>query len=294
MHRLDSDVYVETGYIGGNVGCVRTNEGLILIDTPMRPRDAQAWRVRVTQLTKQEVRYVINTDCRPQHMLSNYLFLPATVIAHQTVWDQIESWSNSQRQRMLESVRETYPEAIGAREELRVVGPRLTFTDRMTLHCGERALRLIYLGGYSPAAIGVHLPGMEIFFSGDVVVNGQHPDVQEAHTGQWLRALTEIRRLRFRVLVPGRGPLCTKEDTQQLSAYLRLLRRRVRSRMRDDRGWKDALDRIDLEELMKCFPVEATAQAAVEKLVWAGLCRVFEELRVTPEEKGPESSRGGR
>jgi cyclase len=286
MQRLNSDVYVETGYEGANVGCVRTEAGLILIDTPMSPRNARAWRARVTQLTGQEVRYVINTSYHPHHMLGNYFFAPAPVIAHRVVWDQIEGWSDSQRQRILETLKEKYPEAAGAYEELQIVRPRLTFTDRITLHCGEKSLRLIHLGGHSPAAIGIYLPEKEVFFSGDVIVNGQHPVMEEAHTGQWLRALTEIRRLRIKALVPGCGPLCTKEDTQQLSAYIRLLRRRVRSHMKGSRGWKEALDSIDMEELVKFFPVEATARPAIEKRIWTSLRRVYEELRTGREEEG--------
>ncbi len=278
MQQLDSDVCVETGYEGANVGCVRTDRGLILIDTPMRPRDARAWRARVTQLTGQEVRYVINTSYHPYHMLSHHFFAPVPVIAHRTVWDQFESWSGNQRQRILEALREEYAEAVGAHEELRITRPRLTFTDRMILHCGEKSLRLIHLGGHSPAAIGVYLPENEIFFSGDVVVNRQHPDMEEAHTEQWLRALTDIRRLRIKVLVPGCGPLCTKEDTQRLSAYIRLLRRRVRSCMKGSQGWKEALDSIDMEELMEFFPTETTA--TVEKRVRASLRRVYEELQM--------------
>lgn len=283
MQQLDSDVYVETGYEGTNVGCVRTDEGLILIDTPMRFRDARAWRARVTQLTGQEVRYVINTSYHPYHMLSNYFFTPAPVIAHQTVWDQIESWSGNQRQRILEALREEYAEAMDAHEELKITRPRLTFTDRLILHCGERSLRLIHLGGHSPAAIGVYLPEEEIFFSGNVVVNGQHPVMEEAHTGQWLRALTEIRRLRIKALVPGRGPLCTKEETHRLSAYIRLLRRRVRSRMKGSQGWKEALEGIDVKELAEFFPIETAAQATVEKCIRASLRRVCNELQVEGE-----------
>ena len=291
MQKPNPDVYVETGYEGANVGCIRTDEGLILVDTPMRPRDARAWRARVTQLTGQEVRYVINTSYHPNHMLGNYFFTPATVIAHRTVWDQIESWSDNQRQRILEALREKHPEAIGAHKELQLVRPRLTFTDRMILYLGGKSLRLIRLGGHSPAAIGVYLPEEEIFFSGDVVVNGQHPSLEEAHTGQWLRALTEIRRLRIKALVPGRGPLCTKEDTQRLSAYIRLLRQRVRSRMKGSQGWKEALDSIHTEELVKFFPVEATARAAVEKRICASLRRIYDELQMG--EMGTDSPRGG-
>jgi len=284
MHQLNSDVYVETGYRGINVGCIRTDEGLIFIDTPPRPRDARAWRARLSQLTGQEPRYVINTGYHPHKVLCNHFFAPAPVIAHQAVWDKIRSWSESQRQRLLTALIEKYPEDIDAHEALRIVQPELTLTDHMILYCGGKVLRLIHLGGHSPASIAIYLPEEELFFSGNEFVYGQHPKMKEANSEQWLRNLTAIRRLRIKTLVPGRGPLCTKEDTQELSAYIRLLRRRVRSHMRKNVGWKEAASSIDMEELVHFFPFEATARAKIEKRVRDGLQRVYEELQMAGKE----------
>ena len=286
IQQLHPDMYVETGYERVNVGGIRTDDGLILIDTPICFRDARVWRARLAQLTGQEVRYVINTSYHPSHMLGNQFFSPAPVIAHQAAWDQIESWTDSQLQRLLESLREDCPEAVGADVEPHIVRPRLTFTDRMVLYCGEKRLQLIHLGGHSPTAIGVYLPDIEIFFSGDVVVNGQHPSMEEAHTAQWLRDLTEIRRLRIKAIVPSHGPPCTKEDTQQLSAYIRLLRRRVRSHMRARRKRKEVVDSIDIQELVGFPPFQAAAQPGVEKRIRASLRQVYDELRAEENREG--------
>jgi len=267
------------------VGGVRTDDGLVLIDTPILFRDARAWRARLTQLTGQEVRYVINTSYRPSHMLGNHFFAPAPIIAHQTAWDEIKSWSDSQLQRLLEGLRESYPEAVDADKELHIVQPRLTFTDRMVVYCGGKRLQLTHLGGPSPEAIGVYLPEVDIFFSGDVVVKGQHPAMEGAHTAQWLRALTEVRRLRIKAIVPSHGPPCTKEDTRQLSAYIRLLRRRVRSRTRARWGPKEVVDSIDMQELVGFFPFQAAARPAVEKRIRASLRQVYDELRTGENEE---------
>ena len=285
MQQINSSVYVEREYEGPNVGCIRTDEGLILIDTPVRPRDARTWRARVTQLTAQQTRYVINTKHHPHQLLINHFFAPAPVIAHQTAWDQINNWSDNQRQRLLESLKGKYAEEIGIHEKIQLIQPQLTLTNRMILHCGDKTLRLFYLRGYSPTSIGVYLPEEELFFSGDAVVNGRHPDMREAHTGQWLQDLTEIRRLRIKTLIPGRGPLCTGESTQQLSAYIRLLRRRVRFHMKDDRGWKETVNSIDIEEFLDFFPLEASERAILEKRIRMNLRRVYEESRMTEKKE---------
>lgn len=284
MEQLHPDVYVETGYQGGNVGCIRTDEGLILIDAPLHLHDARIWRARLTQLTGQEVRYVISTSYQSYPILSYQALTPAPIIAHQTVWERIENWSEGQRQRVLEALKREQAGAVSGQKVPQIIRPRLTFTERMILYCGEKSLCLIHLGGHSPSAIGVYLPKEEILFSGDVISKGRHPIMGEANTVQWLRALTDIRRMGLRVIVPRYGPLCTKEDTQQLSAYIRLLRRRVRSQMKAGRRFKEVVEDIDLQELMESFPFEETARSAIEKRIVSSLRRVYDELQAEGQE----------
>lgn len=292
MEQLHPDVYVETSYQGGNVGCIRTDEGLILIDAPLHLRDARIWRARLTQLTGQEVRYVISTSYQSYPILSYQALAPAPIIAHQTVWERIENWSEGQRQRVLEVLKREQAGATSGQKGLQIVRPRLTFTGRMILYCGGKNLRLIHLGGHSPSAIGVYLPEEEILFSGDVISKGQHPVMEEADTVQWLRTLTDIRRLQVRVIVPRHGPLCTKEDTQQLSAYIRLLRRRVRSQIKAGRRFKEAVENIDLQELMDFFPFEETTQSAIEKRIESSLRRIYEELQAEGQENEQRAEGG--
>lgn len=44
MQKITDSLYVETGYEGCNVGFVVTEDGIVMIDTPMSPRDAVDWR----------------------------------------------------------------------------------------------------------------------------------------------------------------------------------------------------------------------------------------------------------
>jgi glyoxylase-like metal-dependent hydrolase (beta-lactamase superfamily II) len=279
MRQLSPDVFVETGYRGANVAYVRTDEGLVFIDVPRRPRDARAWRQRALQLTGLEPRYVITTDGCSASVLNTCFFAPAPVIAHQATWEQIDGWTESQCNRVLDSWRSQYPEDAQDDERCRITRPCLTFTRRMTLVCGERTFSLFHLGGHSPAAIGVYLPREELFFSGQAFVRGRHPDMTEANSERWLRDLTQLRRMRIRTLVPGRGSLGSKDDTQALSAYLRLLRRRVRTHIRGGADKKEAVGNVDVTELLEFFPLDSAARSSAEKRIRASLRRVYQELQ---------------
>ncbi|MBI2371092.1 MAG: MBL fold metallo-hydrolase, partial [Deltaproteobacteria bacterium] len=59
MRRLSEHAYVATEFQGCNNGCVATPEGVVVIDPPMRPTSAVAWRREVETLG--QVRYVVNT-----------------------------------------------------------------------------------------------------------------------------------------------------------------------------------------------------------------------------------------
>jgi cyclase len=48
--------------------------------------------------------------------------------------------------------------------------PNVTFPDKMTIHLGDRVIRLMPLAGHTLDGIGVYLEGDKILFSGDAVM----------------------------------------------------------------------------------------------------------------------------
>ena len=52
IQKLKGSTYVETGFEGANVGCVNTEQGLILVDTPHVPTEIHQWKETLTKLNK--------------------------------------------------------------------------------------------------------------------------------------------------------------------------------------------------------------------------------------------------
>ena len=50
VRELADRVYLETGFEGGNVGAILTERGALLVDAPMLPPEARAWRATVASL----------------------------------------------------------------------------------------------------------------------------------------------------------------------------------------------------------------------------------------------------
>ncbi len=85
-------VYVETGFHGANVGFIVTDEGVLLIDTPLLPDDARLWLTEIRRRTEQEITFIVNTDHHWGHILGNQYFPTAKVIAHEFAWKNMKGY----------------------------------------------------------------------------------------------------------------------------------------------------------------------------------------------------------
>jgi cyclase len=282
MEQIAERVYVETIYRGGNVGCVVTDQGPILIDTPLLPRDARHWQDQLERLTSLPVQYVVNTDYREEHMLCTALF-DAPAVAHELAWERISGYGDAFWQgvsNLLESV------DVGAAAEIELLElslPHITFTERMLLFKGSPEVRLIHLGGHTPATIAVYLPDDQILFGGDNVMLNTLPVLTHADTKQWLQALTAMRKMRVKTLVPGHGPLCDASATQRLSEYLRLVRARVRRHFQAGRS-KSELSGLTAD-LVDFYPVSEEEQEGLRLRIRSNLDRVYDEMKIEQRRK---------
>ncbi|MFQ5812065.1 MAG: MBL fold metallo-hydrolase [Anaerolineae bacterium] len=282
MQQVGQGIYAETGYRGSNVGFVVTDEGVILINTPLSPPEARQWRDEIARVTDQEVIYVINTDYHPECIVGNHVF-GAPVIAHELAWKKMKSYGDPFR-RHLASAFEDEPEVAAELESLRIVTPQITFTDKMDLHKGDKVLKLIHVGAHTPASIIVYIPEDGILFAGDVVANSVHPVMEEANSKEWLSALTHIRRpwVKAGIIVPGEGEICSKEATEKLSQYIRRLRARMRGAYSTGHSRAGAV--ASIAEMIDFFPVADEEEGEARQRLKANAERIYEEMRVSREE----------
>ena len=281
MQQIGQGIYAETGYRGGNVGFVITSEGVILINTPMMPLAARQWRDKITEVTDQEVIYVINTDYHPECIVGNYVF-EAPVIAHELAWRKMKSYGDSFRQHLIDDFKGEL-EMAAELKSFRIVTPQITLTDKMTLHEGNKVLELIHVGGHTPASIVVYIPEESILFAGDVMVNGVHPLMPEANSKEWLDALTYIRRpwVKAEIIVPGEGEVCDREATKKLSKYIRRLRAKVRALYSTGHSRAEVV--ASVAEMVDFFSVTDEEGGEAMQRLKANAERVYEEMKAVGE-----------
>jgi cyclase len=275
MQEIAPGVYVKLDYEGANVGCVLTDLGAIVVDTPLIPEDGKDWAARVARLTD-KVLYVFNTDHHRAHIMGNQFF-DAPVIGHEVAWREISNYKDTFIERT-KNIFKKEPPIAAQFDEIRLKKPQVTFTGRLMLKKGGRDVQFIYLGGHTPAASGLWLPKERILFTGDVVVVGEHPSLGQSVSKEWLEVLTRLRKMSLAYIVPGHGPLCNVEATEPVSDYIRTMRAKVRSQYRSGRSKSEAA--VVINQMIDYFPYRPGDKSFVEKRIRAGISRVYDEMKV--------------
>jgi len=280
MHEIAPGVYVKLDYDGANVGCILTDAGAVVVDTPLIPADGKDWAARVAKVTD-KVLYIFNTDHHRAHVMGNQYF-DAPVIAHEVAWREISNYKDTFIERT-KNIFKKQPEIAAQFDHVQIKKPEITFTGRLVLQKGGREIHFIYLGGHTPAASGVWLPAERILFTGDVVVVGEHPSLGQSLSKEWLDVLTRLRKMSLAHIVPGHGPLCNVEATTPISEYIRIMRAKVRSQYRTGRSKSEAA--VVINQMIDYFPYRPGDKSFVEKRISAGISRIYDEMKASYEEE---------
>jgi len=240
---------------GGNVAALATDEGVVLVDD-MFDRNHADILARVKSITDRPLRYVINTHQHDDHAGGDMKMLPiAEVIAHKNV-----------RANLSHIKQPYYEDTPGTPIGL----PRVTFTDEMSVFLGGKEARAKYFGrGHTSGDAVIYFPDLRTIHTGDLFLGGQfgraradgrsRPPgvniyVDYAQGGSfldWTKTLDGVLSLDFDTVIPGHGPVSTKDDVVKFRGDLETMRNRLAGMIKsgtsksvllktleDDYGWR--------------------------------------------------------
>lgn len=271
-------VFINTAYRGCTPGFISTDEGVILVDTPLIPEQAKDWRGQIEEeCPEQPFLFVFNTDHHRGHALGNQYFMPSTVIAHERAHKEMSGYTENFKERVYNSFKRE-PDIQKQMTNIEIIPPHLTFTERTKLLYGGREVDLIYVGGHTPATSIAWLPEEKIAFVGDVLWVDQHPYMAQANSKEWIEGLGLIRELGAELLIPGHGPTCTPEATHKVEEYIIFMRGRVRDYYLAGKNKNEAKSGL-VGEMLEWFPVPPDRKAKIESQIKSGINRVFREIQ---------------
>jgi len=230
IQRVKTDLYMISGE-GGNVAAYVTGAGVILVDD-MFDRNHADILAQVKSVTNEPIRYVINTHQHDDHAGGDLKMLPiAEVVAHENV------------RANLEHIKQPYYEDTPGTP----IGiPRVTFSKELSVRLGGKEVRAKYFGrGHTSGDAVIYFPELKVIHTGDLFLGRQrNPEVVLIQTRpsmlsfyvdyaqggsffDWTKTLDGALTLDFDTVIPGHGPVSTKDDVAQFRNEMEQMRNRL-------------------------------------------------------------------
>lgn len=250
LHELADGVFAYTQATGGfciaNAGFVAGDDEGVAIDALFAPRMTEAFQKAVRRASKARVRRLINTHHHLDHSLGNVMFPKATIIAQEQAREVIIRTGFPKEQ--LLAIAPWFKKDL--KGKITVRAPDVTFERHLTLYVGGRRLDLTHVGpAHTVGDVLVHLAADRVLFAGDVCFFYVTPLAFEGNIAGWVRALQAIEDMEdVETIVPGHGPLGTKEQVRELRTYFEVITREAHRRFEAGMTEDDAARDIAIGE----------------------------------------------
>lgn len=220
--QLTPNVYAEDQhsriptYRGSTHGFVCTSEGIVMIDCPMMPTDAIRWRFEIQKLNRGEIKYIINTDSHHDHCTGNGMF-PGIIISTQGVRDAFPAVPMKGTFAQIDEIdpRDNFTLAFYLPRK-----PTITFTDKLTLYCGDHTFQCYHLPGHTPQQCTVYCPEEKVIFPDDNCTPDTQPVLAPGNPIDWINSLKFMETLDVEWVIGGHGPVGKKQALTDFRLFL--------------------------------------------------------------------------
>ena len=234
---------VNQGYMVNSTAIIGDN-GVVLVDPGGTDEVGHFIKMQVRRITRKPVTHVINTHPHGDHYLGNVAFPEATVISSEKCRELVlqdgDAWVRLMESMVGRRFPNTRPVAAS------VVYPPLSKTT-ITLN-GIKLVLWVPPGSHTAGDLVVYLPDERILITGDILVNGVVPTMQDGFVKNWISVLEQVEQIDADVYVPGHGQLMQRAQVRALRDAITRFYVGVREGYRADLGESEIRSTLDLSE----------------------------------------------
>ncbi len=218
MEKIVEGVFIEESYPGVIIGAVPMEDGVLLIDAPLRPDDGRAWLATLRGLKGGSDRMLVFLDSHTDRTLGSRV-LESTIIAHEDVYQEFENRPSIFKALVPETG--TAWETCTGLSGIRWVAPHLAFTDKAKLYWKEKSIVLEHHPGPEDGACWVNLTNDKVLFIGDLVTVSQPPFLENADLEKWDDSLNILaKNYKDHTVVSSRDGIITDKEIRAMSKFI--------------------------------------------------------------------------
>jgi hypothetical protein len=219
MEEIASNVYLEMEFPRVVLGILKLDHGMVMIDSPFRLPDTQSWMAKLRHFGMGMEALHLLLDAHVDRTLMTHA-METDVIIHEDACDIIRNRSASSRSQELEIGPDwTHTELPSG---TRFFIPRMTFSDEVLIHWGEKPLVISHRAGSHYAGAWLIHDAQKVVFVGDSVVIDQPPFLAKANLDCWIGDLNWLSSPRFEdyQIVSSRSGLIQPESIRKMAELL--------------------------------------------------------------------------
>jgi glyoxylase-like metal-dependent hydrolase (beta-lactamase superfamily II) len=291
MPRLPAYVLVETACRGHSVAAIVGARGILCLDTPLLPTEAEAWKRRLLEKSR-TIAFIVQMDASPDrafsaaHLASVFEGQPPTLLTHQQTTDAMKTLQDSFKNSPLLGALEATSYGLDPLS-LRWPRPAMAFNGSMTIHWDPATVVLRHAPSTTPGACWVHLPEDDILFIGDAVSVSLPPLLHEGRFEAWLETVAALRRAPYKdcKLFSSHGGWIDAEAVANFANFLRAAQRKAAAIREKADPQKDIA--LAAQSLLEFFTFPAERRDFLLRRLQTGLRALWErEHAPTPEKSG--------
>lgn len=224
MQEIASNVFIEHNSLGLIAGIVRTENGTVLIDSPVRKDEASSWRGATARMVTGHPKYMILLDTNYDRLLS-VKGTDCVVVAHSESIAPLRSrFGNRQNTEESNSAQENYEQAGSAN---RILPPEINFETDLTLYVDDLSVELEHHPGSNYAGIWAAIPERKVVFIGDTVIVDQPPFLAYSNPEIWEEDLKLLgsRKYKEYQVISSRSGIVNREQIKTMAKQVSFIRK---------------------------------------------------------------------
>ena len=231
LDRISDSVFVHVkGETRANIAFIDLGDFIVAVDSGMFPTVAEELRRQIERIRGKRIRYLIITHYHGDHVFGNQAYEDCEIIASKKTYEiMAKRLENEWSPEKLKEYISRNPELAEKLKGLRIVLPTTTFSSKYVIGKDNNVIEVYEADGHCDGSVFVYFPKEKVLVAGDLYFAkmwpyGGDPTVDPY---KWVAALEKMLEPGVNIVVPGHGPVTSKEDLAEYLNFMKMLVRKI-------------------------------------------------------------------